>query len=78
MLETYKLLKNQGSANAPKWVLNQKVIDFVGEEFEQECNKEVCQNWIANHIGPLREFLKSVDLYHLTVDQEKVKAVLEG
>ena len=78
MLETYKLMKNAGSANAPRYVMNQKVIDFVGEQFEQECGKEECQKWIASHVTPIREFFKSVDLYHLTVDPDKVKAVLEG
>ena len=78
MLETYKLLKNQGSANAPRYVLNEKVVNYVGEPFEQECNKEVCQKWIANHVTGIKEFFKSVDLYHLTVDPEKVQAVLEG
>ena len=78
MLETYKLLKNQGSANAPRYVLNEKVVNYVGEPFEQECNKEVCQKWIANHVVGIKEFFKSVDLYHLTVDPEKVQAVLEG
>ena len=70
------MLKIGGSAQAPKHNMFQPLVDFVGEPFTPDCGKEEANEYIKRNLIKIKEYLKSVDLYHLTVNEEKVKAVL--
>lgn len=67
MLEKYKFIKNKGSAQRPKWVIDEELANAVGD-WEQESDTVTLKKWLSGHVNPIRDFLKANDLYRVLPD----------
>ena len=76
LLETNNLLKIGGSAQKRKITISDELVTFVGgeEPFVQESDLRITNAWIARNVEPIKEFLKSRNLYRLIPDVDMLQA----
>ena len=76
LLETNNLLKIGGSAQKRKVTISDELVTFVGgeEPFVQESDLRTTNAWIARNVEPIKEFLKSRNLYRLIPDVDMLQA----
>ena len=60
MLTNYNLAKNKGTARSPKWVVDDELLAFVGEDtYKQESNTKEYLKWLRDCVKPIKDFLSS-------------------
>lgn len=70
MLTNYNLAKNKGTARSPKWVVDNELLAFVGEDtYKQESNTKEYLKWLRDCVTPIKDFLRQKDLYRSVPDE---------
>lgn len=67
------LMKEGGSKVNRTYTVDEELLAYIGDNsFVQGSDRLTTNNWITAHVEPIKEFLKSKDLYKVVLDEDAI------
>ena len=66
-------MKEGGSKINRTYTVDEELLAYIGDNsFVQGSDRLTTNNWITAHVEPIKEFLKSKDLYKVVLNEDAI------